>query len=598
MSARREFVAIDGEGWTLGNDHRYVLLCDSTGRHKTNPDGLDTKACFDFLLSLPDNSIPVAFGLNYDVNMMLRDFGRQRLKELWSNGRTYWFDYEVEWIPGKWFRVKRGKRSVKVYEVFGFFQARFVQALSDWDIEVQDADELENMKASRSDFDPTMMGRIIDYCHTECTLLVQLMEGLRDALEYVELHLRSWNGAGAIAARILSREGTKSHIREIPAPVQRAALCAYFGGRTELFQQGSFNSVAQYDICSAYPWGATYLRSLTETNWKRDTAGSSRVEERGLYRVEWKTPHVTLGPFPYRTRDGRICYPRNGMGWYHGCEVRTAQALYGDKIQIRESYTEQCGRVDSEPFAFIPELYAYRAQLKRDGLAAQKCLKLGINSLYGKLAQGVGFKDRPPPFQSYYWAGEITARTRAKMLSIAAQAPEHVIMIATDGIFFDTDVSLDGVTIGTELGDLEHGNITNAFFAQPGVYTGTKDGKVLKRSRGFFAKEIDFDAIRDGSEREGPYHIGRYDSTRFVGLGSALMQRDLSRWRTWHTSERKLTLWPSSKQVENPDARPVRHNPPTLPDDAPPSRIYHPKGSSPDDIDVEYTSGLEQPLRD
>jgi hypothetical protein len=593
-----EFVAVDGEGWTLEGEHRYVLIMDSDGRHLVDERGLATKRVFDFLLGLPAKRVPVAFGLNYDVNMWLRDVGRARLKELWETGTTQWFDYALEWIPGKWFAVKRGKQRTKVFEVFGFFQTRFVGALEAWDIPVQDTDELEDMKAARSTFDPSMLPRMVEYCHTECKLLVQLMEGLRDALEYVDIRLRSWNGAGAIAAALLRREGVKNHLvhhGDLPSEVAYASLCAYFGGRTELFQQGRIPLVSQYDICSAYPYAAISLPSLAGATW-----GLCRNEddqfEHGLFPCRWSvTPSARLGPFPYRTKGGRICYPLNGSGWYHATEIRDARRLYGDDIRVGQGWVP---RTDSSenPFAFIPELYAYRRKLKEDGHAAQKCLKLAINSLYGKLAQGVGFRDTPPPFQSYFWAGEITARTRARMLSIAAQHPDALVMLATDGAFFAGDVSLPGETIGNELGDLEHGTITDAFFAQPGVYSGTKDGVVLKRSRGFFAKEIDFDGAAMGYDLQGADYIGHYSSTRFQGLGTALMAKDMGRWREWVTADRKLTLMPSMKRVEDPDARPIRHLPPTLPDDAVPSLPYTPKRGHSDD-EADYRQGKDQPMR-
>jgi hypothetical protein len=594
-----EFIALDGEGWTLEGDHKYVLIMDSDGRRLTDERGIATKRVFDFILALPPRRVPVVFGLNYDVNMWLRDLGRARLQELWSTGRSHWFDYTLEWIPGKWFKVsKAGGRSVKVFEVFGFFQTRFVKALEDWDIPVQDVDSLEEMKASRSTFDPTMLPAMIEYCHTECKLLVRLMEGLRDALEYVDIRLRSWNGAGAIAAALLRREGVKDHLvhhGDLPPAVAQASLCAYFGGRTELFQQGRFPLVSQYDICSAYPAAAIGLQSLTTATWEPIRKYDVRLDH-GLFECTWTIPPSSgLGPFPYRTRNGRICYPLNGRGWYHACEIRDARRLYGDDIQVHSGWVPRDNHPDY-PFAFIPELYAYRRKLKEDGHAAQKCLKLAINSLYGKLAQGVGFRDTPPPFQSYFWAGEITARTRARMLSIAAQHPDDLIMLATDGVFFAGDVPLQGETIGNNLGDLEHGTITDAFFAQPGVYCGTKDGVVIRRSRGFFAKEIDFDSVAVGSDQYGPDYEGRYSSTRFHGLGTSLMAKDLGHWRQWVTSDRKLLLMPSMKRVLDPTARPVRHTPPRLPDDAVTSLPYTPKRGHSDD-EADYRQGKDQPLR-
>jgi hypothetical protein len=613
MGRRRQpksFVAVDGEGWTIDGEHRYVLLCDSTGRHVVDDHGLSTKACFDFLVSLPRDCIPVAFGLNYDVNMMLRDIGRARLQELWTDGSTTWFDYNVEWIPGKWFYVSKGtltKRNnaprAKVFETFGFFQSSFVKALKAWDIPVQDMDELEAMKAARSDFDPELMPRIIEYCHTECDLLVNLMDGLRDALTYIGITINSWNGAGAIAAAVLRKRGVKGHLvhqQDLPKEIQHATLSAYFGGRTELFQQGAFETLSQYDIRSAYPAAAVSLPSLTGSEWihRGPTESGGGIERHSIYRVEWDIPYAPdlVGPFPYRTRGGSICYPTNGAGWYHGCEVREAQRLYGGHIRLLEAWVLYPEDGSDSPFGFIPDLYAYRAQLKSEGMAAEKCIKLGINSLYGKLAQGVGFKGSAPPFQSYYWAGAITAVTRARMLRLAAQHTDSLVMIATDGIFFSGSVTLAGESIGTDLGELEYGEITDAFTAQPGVYCGTKDGEKVARSRGFFAKEIDFEAVKAGSEKSGPDYIGRYSSTRFHGLGTALMGRELSNWRHWITSDRSLNLYPSYKHVVDPMARPVRHSAPTLPTPVVPSREYHPKGGHADD-QSDYRQGKDQPLR-
>src|SRR5205823_4313064 len=98
------------------------------------------------------------------------------------------------------------------------------------------------------------------------------------------------------------------------------------------------------------------------------------------------------------------------------------------------------------------EIYAERARLKQSGHGGEKVLKLGLNSIYGKLAQGLGYKGKAPPYQSYLWAGMITAGTRAQILNLATLAPEGLVMVATDGIFFDREIPVE-VTGG--LGGLE-----------------------------------------------------------------------------------------------------------------------------------------------
>lgn len=594
----KPFMGIDGEGYTVDGEHRYVLLMTSERDYIYNDEGLGTKECFDFLLSLPPSHIYVAFGLNYDVNMMLRDLGRDTLKRLWVTGECRWYEYRLEWIPGKWFSVKADnhRKPVKINETFGFFQMRFTEALKKWNIPVQDADELEAMKGDRSIFDPQMRDRVMDYCHTECRLLVDLLDALRSALEGVDIRLSSWNGAGSIAASLLRREGVKHHLAphtELPKEVADACLSAYFGGRTELFQQGEFDTVSQYDIRSAYPYAALSLPSLTGGKWYH-TETYDPTAEHAIWNVTWNLPDTTLiAPFPYR-RKGSICYPLNGTGWYHACEVTEALKHYPD-ITILQGITFSNKEVTDQPFHFIHELYTYRLQLQKEGHAGEKCIKLGINSLYGKLAQGVGYRDTLPPYQSYFWAGEITARTRARLAELMHRAPNKLLMVATDGIFFKGVVR---IAHADKLGGLEHGALTEAFTAQPGVYAArNSDGIEIKKSRGFFAKEIDFDALRAGYNKDGCNHIGHYSSTRFIGAGTALMAKDLSGWRVWKEADRKLSLYPSTKIVKDTDARPILHLPPTLGDPTIPSDPYVPKFKGYLDDEIDYTQAKEQPLR-
>lgn len=624
----KPFMGIDGEGYTVDGEHRYVLLMDFERRYIYDEEGLPTKACLDFLLELPRESIPVAFGLNYDVNMLLRDVGRGTLTQLWKEGAAQWGPYQLEWVPGKWFAVKTylnnpecpkckgaGRwtvkqkdkkprkqqcplcfKSVKVNETFGFFQMRFTAALEKWNIPVQDNDELEAMKGARSIFDPEMRDRVISYCHTECCLLVDLLDALRRALMGVDIRLSSWNGAGSIAASLLRREGVKDHLAahtDLPENVQHACLSSYFGGRTELFQQGEFDVVSQYDIRSAYPHAALYLPSLTDGTWG-STETYDPSARHAMWDVEWSiSENKLIAPFPYRKK-GRISYPTRGRGWYHACEVSEAIRHHGKAIRVRAGvvFTET---TDAKPFEFIPHLFAYRRKLQKEGHAGEKCLKLGINSLYGKLAQGVGYRDSLPPFQSYFWAGEITARTRARLSKLMHLAPSQLLMVATDGVFFQGTVD---VAVSDKLGGWEYTPLTDVFTAQPGVYCAIKeDGSEVKRSRGFFAKEINFPALRVGYGERGCDFIGHYSSTRFVGAGTALMSKDLSAWRTWREGDRKLSLYPSTKFVVDMSARPIIHKPPSVADSEAPSEPYKPKVKGRQDEELEYTQGTEQPLR-
>lgn len=591
------FVALDGEGYTITEtgEHIYNMMGSSLGNWVYERNGLRTIDCFEFLFQTkkeaPRKSNFVAFAFNYDVNMILRDLGKSRLIELWIEGETRWRDFRINWLPTKFFQVRDciNRRSVRIYDTFGFFQCSFAKALAGWNVDAPD--QLDHMKASRSAFTDDMRDKVAEYCLAECSSLVELMERLKESLHSVGLFPRGWHGAGAIAAALLKREGIEDHvIHDEDLPLYEPIMHAYFGGRTELFKQGEFENLYGYDIRSAYPAATRELPSLKGSRWVHDKRFVARREVISIHRVKWKTdPACYIQPFPYRYRRS-IYYPTEGEGYYWSCEVEAAKRIHGDNIEQLDAWVLDVRCLD-RPFNFVDPIYSERARLKREGHLGHQSLKLAINALYGKLAQGVGFQGRLPQFRSYVWAGWITAMCRSRMLGYAN---ENVVMICTDGIYFDKD---PGLPESEGLGGLERNHVHNAFIAQPGIYEGRSDEREILRSRGVFAKEIDFEDLRRGFKRNGPYYVSNTDTTRFVGLGSCITLRRFDTWRRWEESRRKISLYPSRKFVLDEDTRPVVHVPPSGFGGV--SEIYVPKKSGLDAPGIiDWIQALEQPTRE
>lgn len=597
----RRFVAIDGESYTDEDGHKYVLLASSLGEYIFDSQGLSSTECFQFLLSLRKRAkryIFIAFGLNYDVNMMLRDVGRENLEKLWKEHRISWYSYNIEWIPGKWFSVSSKGYCCKIYDLFGFFQSSFVNALKKWDIPVQE--DMQEMKQARSIFDATMKDKIIAYCIEECKALELLANKLKFALQETGLTPKSWVGAGSIASSLMQKHNVKQyHVSDFDwdREVLRYSLHAYFGGRVELFKQGIFDTVSNYDIRSAYPYQALSLPSLKGGRWTK--LKRYNPEKRyALWRVSWDLPRDTIvSPFPFRHK-GNIYYPLTGEGIYHANEVRIALKYYGTRIRILDGYSFSTSS-DTSPFSFIREEFKHRAKLKEQNHPGEKVIKLGLNALYGKLAQGIGYRGKLPPFQSFYWAGFITSGTRARILDYSIANAESLIMVATDGLFFDSNPKL---VCSNTLGGLEYQELRDVFVAQAGVYQATKsDGTTYAKSRGFFVKEIDFDSLRKGFLANGSEFTANYNSHRFVGLGSCVSRGNFEYWRTWHDSIRNLCLYPNRKFIGKAESggKVIRHVPMVF-DDGCFSAIYKPKQAelswSPELL--EFIEGSEQPLRD
>ena len=566
-----QFIAVDGEGMTDSEGkHHYILLAASNGAH-LHRDGepIRTWDCLNFLCELPQKDIKVGFAFSYDVNMILRDLPFATLKMM-HEGRTVQFQgFVIHYLPRRRLSITRKATGDKciVYDVFGFFQASFVNTLRTWNVGTpEERERIAQMKGQRGSFRADQMPEILAYCLDECRLLVATMDRLKASLDGLELTIRNWWGAGAVAASILGKENAKAYIPEPPTgAVARYLLCAYFGGRFDTVMIGNLKLAWGYDIRSAYPSIMRRLPCMKHGKWQR--VGIYEPNQIALWRVQWETKYEDAWtPFPVRLEDQRIFYPSKGKGIYWGSEVDAAVALFGDAIKVSGGYVwrQEC---DHSPFEWIETYYQRRLEYKQQGLQEQLPLKLGINSLYGKMAQSIGYQGKRPTFQSWEYAGQITAGTRAQILRAILAAKQQygrmnvVRSIATDGIVCDRRLALD---FGEDLGQWEASFNVDFWLYQGGVYECLNPDTLApyRRNRGFVQNEVDWEAMKRAYIEGMPQSLAdikrirmandapwayRYNATRFLTLGAALLMGDEFRnqWGQWIERERKINFMPA-----------------------------------------------------
>jgi hypothetical protein len=224
-------------------------------------------------------------------------------------------------------------------------------------------------------------------------------------------------------------------------------------------------------------------------DWRKVEA-SSKIS---AFFIRWRLPPfyvdkatgkvrgVPFFPLPYRLAGGGILFCAQGSGWYMRDEAIAAKrwletfarlGLPGvdadglpcdiapdvaNKIapclgvrrlprRAREHnlcflITEACffdvDEAQPRPYAFIPELYAERARLRREepGNVGEQAIKLTLNSLSGKAAQKVGgSKDGPPATACPWYAAATTAGTRRRVMEAALQNPHAIVQFSTDGM--------------------------------------------------------------------------------------------------------------------------------------------------------------------
>lgn len=562
------FTAWDGEGITYeeGMPQQYVLFGDSRG-NSIQSHSLPTSECLALIIESEKqqpSTIHVGFSFKYDAEMILRDLRFRKWRELRATGETRFGPYRIAYHPGKMFQVSRkmdGKMySATIYDIWGFFQASFVKALKTWldDSELETIRKIEEGKLHRGDFTEIEIDSLIKpYWQEELRLLVILAERLRERLLAADVCPSQWHGAGALATTLYRQYDIRSHIArterdyhprdkrvaEIPEAVNVAAQHAYAGGRFELFRMGHHNgTVYQYDINSAYPDGISRLPSLSNAEWEY-VENPEKIEDFGVYHVCYERFHPTIAqPLPYRDMYGRVSFPSFVDGWYWSPEAEIGQTLGGT---VTEGWVLH--HDNSYPFAWVRDLYDERKRRKAMGDPSQMAYKLGLNSLYGKMAQRVGWTlDSPlPRFHQLEWAGWVTSWTRAKIFHACIYSGNNLIACETDAVF--TMAPIVDIDCGPELGQWEYTEHDWITYLQSGTYWSNHGSKY----RGFDSGSISHDAamqwLRD-CNFTAPL-IGR--TTRFVGAGTGL---GTPLHRCWVTDSRDLQPGRSGKRVHIPEA--------------------------------------------
>jgi hypothetical protein len=479
LNARRAFVAVDGEGG--GKDRigrqQYKLLRAGDAVLYNDDQDLTTLECLAFLSSLETNVIYVAFYFDYDVTMILRHASpKQRERVLHPikyglEGRgerraTYIGEYEVEYMPHKYFRCRKigAKKWVEINECGPFFQCSFVKAITDWETGTPEERAMIRVnKLRRSEFD-TIGPVEIEYNRMECRHLEELMNKFRDVCQGSGYMPSRWQGPGYLATDMFRQRGIpKRKEYGLDVEFQEYANHGYYGGRFELFKIGTVRDVREYDINSAYPYAMLSLPCLMHGAWNY-RKGTPDPGALFVANVRFGHRDTAVCNLPVRDeKSGTISWPSFGGGWYWSTEI--AAALRTGKTYIAEwrDYWQYDKRCDCRPFDWVKDVYAER---KRIGKGTKGyVLKLGLNSLYGKCAQSIG----SAPYANPCWAGLITAHCRAALIDAYSRIdPRQLVMLATDGIY--TICDLPWLDCGEQLGQWESKLHREMFLVQPGVY--------------------------------------------------------------------------------------------------------------------------------
>lgn len=593
---KRRIIAWDGEGMKLsGNDkpQHYVMFgCSAEPEWVKVGRSLKTMDILEYIVAVGErypNAVHVGYGFRYDANMIIKGLPDKYLRILKHKGEVNFKLGAIRWrihvIPGKSFRVTKrwstgskntGKRSgdgyvsVKIDDMASFFACPFLDAcesiLGDV-ITEEDREVIAHGKTARKDNQWEDLADVERYWTAEIRLMEMMAERFRDVMFAAGIRLKDWYGPGAIASYLISKRRLRNHLQNEPPikEVHEASKVAYAGGRFELFRVGRIQGpVYGLDINSAYPAalaGAPSL-GLEHGEWVH-VQNPSTIEEFGVYRVTYnhrgqaKPIEYTAMPLFHRDYKGSISFPQYVNGWYWSPEAAITAEIgrrYPGSVRIHEGWVWR--NDGTRPFEFLSEMFEERLRIGKKNVLSMP-YKLGPNSMYGKLAQRVGWDEKkslPPKSHCLPLAGWITSSCRAALYRVMLQIPQHkLIAVETDGIYTTMDPGKISADFGDGLGQWGMDRYGEMLYLQNGVYHyRDNDGWQSPKARGLdiasVSKSVVEQYFRNCDPGEFPTLTVQMRE-RFIGLNAAYV-----RGRGIHVKE-FLGRWEAGERVMEPGGK-------------------------------------------
>jgi len=544
--SERRFVSWDGEGDP--KQTTYYLFGNSDGVYVSAP-SLSTVECLTLLIQKSDiDAIHFGFAFGYDVNMILVDLSKNHLRILREKNSVLWKRWRIEYVPRKWFLVtdRPTKKTVRIWDPWSFFMTSALNAWKQYNVNV--SAELIAGKETRSNRGYDELEEDIAYWREENIAYVELLEKLRESLHAAGLYISAWHGPGAIASYSMAKHGIAKRMAKSPDDVNLASQYAYGGGRFELFKVGRANcKVYEYDINSAYPFAISLLPNLSRGRWQH-VRSVSTIAKFGVYKVSFRVnPFDPIAnfhrPMPFFHRDprGGISFPCVVETWVWSPELWGKRNFPGITIQEGWEFIE-----DDET-----DNYEIRKRYKQEGNPAQLALKLQMNSMYGKMAQRVGWNEEKrtaPKWHQLEWAGWVTSYCRSMVYRAALYSGMDLVAFETDAIFATCSIR-EKLDIGTGLGQWDETVFDDFVYLQSGARFGLmSNGTWEEKYRGFDRGSIRLDDVLRVLGNDPSEWIVKGTTKRFIGFGQALHQ-DFSKWRRFEIDkERYLRIGGEGKR--------------------------------------------------
>lgn len=413
------------------------LICDDSGRNK-DIDNFDD--LIKFLTNVRfKNTFNWFYNIKFDFESIIKYLDYGDLVNLYKDKKIKYNDYIITYIDKKFFSITKQNNYYYFYDLSPFLEIdghritlnkaseKFLgdKKLSDIVDSKQLNVNLDYWKEHKKD--------IVKYCIKDAELTKRLADYFWNIVyTNMQYYPKRPFSKGKIAEEYFLSKCYFPTINNIPNEVLKFAYNSYFGGRFEILKRGYFDKVYSYDIKSAYPSEMVNLIDYSKGGWiKTDKVNENAYT--GFYLCKIESDESFFSPFLQKI--GELSYFPNGKfsQYLTKQEIDFIRLNFeNNSISIVKGYEFYPDSLNFPLKEEIERLYAWKE--KETDMSIKYCVKIFMNSLYGKTIQISGDFNRTGKIFNPIWASIITSGTRIKLMKIGLQSPDDIIMFSTDSI--------------------------------------------------------------------------------------------------------------------------------------------------------------------
>lgn len=442
------------------------------------------------------------YNIQFDFESMVKYLDTTQIIELYKEKEIQYNDkYKISYIPKKYFAIKDwANNNYYFYDMYNFLDTSLNKASEKF---LKDKKLSDIVDANRLNTDleywKTDRENIIKYCIKDAELTKRLADYFWQIIyDKLNFYPKSPMSKGKLSEEYFLHKCNVPTINNLPYKVVQCAYDSFYGGHFEILKRGYFEHVYTYDIHSAYPAEIAKLPDFNKGKWEKVSKLEPSAHS-GFYLCRIQALEPYFSPFKQKVGGslGLNIYP-NGMfkQFLTKEEIEFySQHFENSTIKIEYGY-EFYQKDDVKPFKEeIERLYQWKENEKDADI--KYCVKIILNSLYGKFIQVSGVYNQTGKLFNPLYAAKITAGARIKILELALKKPDAIISFSTDSVSSMEKLNLK---ISPEMGEFGLDFEGEGVFIMSDIYNlwNYETNKIKSKLRGFSlasSKDIESDTV-------------------------------------------------------------------------------------------------------